>query len=175
LIKCLSLRHINILTPNALKTIELRKKLNCQNDLVNSIVKNTQVGVLVFDEDNIYYENDYLLELLGYTNEDIKTLSIFDILSPIHVKDIIEALTNKTPIILQEFHILNKKNQTLYVKGSLNFMKDVENKLVAVFTFVDITKEKELSDKLLKESETLKKLLEEANLHALLFKIKNFV
>jgi len=173
LIKCLSLRHINILTPNALKTIELRKKLNYQNDLVNSIVKNTQVGVLVFDEDNIYYENDYLLELLGYTHEDIKTLSIFDILSPIHVKDIIEALTNKTPIILQEFHILNKKNQTLYVKGSLNFMKDVENKLVAVFTFVDITKEKELSNKLLKESETLKKLLEEANLHALLFKIKN--
>ena len=158
---------------NALKTIELRKKLNYQNDLVNSIVKNTQVGVIVFDEDNIYYENDYLLELLGYTHEDIKTLSIFDILSPIHVKDIIEALTNKTPIILQEFHIVNKKSQTLYVKGSLNFMKDFENKPVAVLTFVDITKEKELSDKLLKESETLKKLLEEANLHALLFKIKN--
>ena len=137
---------------NALKTIELRKKLNYQNDLVNSIVKNTQVGVLVFDEDNIYYENDYLLELLGYTHEDIKTLSIFDILSPIHVKDIIKALTNKTPIILQEFHILNKKNQTLYVKGSLNFIKDVENKPVAVFTFVDITKEKELSDMLLKQS-----------------------
>lgn len=158
---------------NALKTIELRKKLNYQNDLVNSIVKNTQVGVIVFDEDNIYYENDYLLELLGYTHEDIKTLSIFDILSPIHVKDIIEALTNKTPIILQEFHILNKKNQTLYVKGSLNFMKDIENKFVAVFTFVDITKEKELSDRLLKESEILKNLLEEANLYALLFKIKN--
>jgi len=137
---------------NALKTIELRKKLNYQNDLVNSIVKNTQVGVLVFDIDNIYYENDYLLELLGYTHEDIKTLSIFDILSPMHVKDIIEALTNKTPIILQEFHILNKKNQTLYVKGSLNFIKDVENKPVAVFTFVDITKEKELSDMLLKQS-----------------------
>jgi len=107
---------------------------------------------LVFDEDNIYYENDYLLELLGYTHEDIKTLSIFDILSPIHVKDIIKALTNKTPIILQEFHILNKKNQTLYVKGSLNFIKDVENKPVAVFTFVDITKEKELSELLLKQS-----------------------
>jgi len=138
---------------NALKTIELKKKLNYQNDLVNSIVKNTQVGVLVFDEDNIYYKNDYLLELLGYTHEDIKTFSIFDILSPIHVKDIIEALANKTPIILQEFHILNKKkNQTLYVKGSLNFIKDVENKPVAVFTFVDITKEKELSDMLLKQS-----------------------
>ena len=158
---------------NALKTIELRKKLNYQNDLVNSIVKNTQVGVIVFDEDNIYYKNDYLLDLLGYTHEDIKTLSIFDILSPIHVKDIIEALTNKTPIILQEFHIVNKKSQTIYVKGSLNFMKDIENKLVAVLTFVDITKEKELSDKLLKESETLKNLLEEANLLALLFKIKN--
>jgi len=158
---------------NALKPIELRKKLNYKNDLVNSIVKNTQVGVIVFDEDNIYYKNDYLLDLLGYTHEDIKTLSIFDILSPIHVKDIIEALTNKTPIILQEFHIVNKKSQTIYLKGSLNFMKDIENKLVAVLTFVDITKEKELSDRLLKESETLKKLLEEANLHALLFKIKN--
>jgi len=137
---------------NALKTIELKKKLNYQNDLVNSIVKNTQVGVMVFDIDNIYYKNDYLLDLLGYTHEDIKTLSIFDILSPIHVKDIIEALTNKTPIILQEFHIVNKKSQTLYVKGSLNFMKDIENKDNAVLTFVDITKEKELSDKLLKES-----------------------
>jgi diguanylate cyclase (GGDEF)-like protein/PAS domain S-box-containing protein len=137
---------------HTLNTIELKKKLDYQNKLVKSIIQNAKIGVLVFDMDAVYYANDYFFELLGYDFDELKALTIFDILSPIHVKDLIDAFANKMPILSQEFHVFKKDNKILFVKGTLDFIKNPENKDNAVFTFVDITKEKELSELLLKQS-----------------------
>ncbi|WP_337954069.1 sensor domain-containing diguanylate cyclase [Hydrogenobaculum sp. Y04AAS1] len=137
---------------HTLNTIELKKKLDYQNKLVKSIIQNTKIGVLVFDMDGVYYANDYFFELLGYDFDELKALTIFDILSPIHVKDLIDAFANKMPILSQEFHVFKKDNKILFVKGTLDFIRNPENKDNAVFTFVDITKEKELSELLLKQS-----------------------
>jgi FOG: GGDEF domain len=102
--------------------------------------------------DGVYYANDYFFELLGYDFDELKALTIFDILSPIHVKNLIDAFANKMPILSQEFRVVKKDNKILFVKGTLDFIKNPENKDNAVFTFVDITKEKELSELLLKQS-----------------------
>jgi two-component system cell cycle response regulator len=135
-----------------LNTVELKEKLDYQNKLVKSIIQNAKIGVLVFDVDVVYYANDYFFELLGYDFDELKALTVFDILSPIHVKDLIDAFANKMPILSQEFHVSKKDNKILFVKGALDFIKNPENKDNAVFTFVDITKEKELSELLLKQS-----------------------
>ncbi|MFP3159419.1 MAG: diguanylate cyclase [Hydrogenobaculum sp.] len=137
---------------HTLNTVELKKKLDYQNKLVKSIIQNTKIGVLVFDMDGVYYANDYFFEILGYDFDELKALTIFDILSPIHAKNLIDAFANKMPILLQEFRVVKKDNKILFVKGTLDFIKNPENKDSAVFTFVDITKEKELSELLLKQS-----------------------
>jgi len=129
---------------HTLNTVELKKKLDYQNKLVKSIIQNARMGVLVFDMDGVYYANDYFFELLGYDFDELKALTIFDILSPIHVKDLIDAFANKMPILSQEFHVSKKDNKILFVKGTLDFIKNPENKDNAVFTFFDITKEKVL-------------------------------
>ena len=158
---------------NALKNINIRKELNYRNELLKNIVENTQIGVIVFDIDNIYYTNRYFLELLGYEEDTIKEISIFDIFSPIHTKDLIEAFTNKRSILLQDFNLINKNNHLVYVKGSLTLTKDLSGKDIAIFSFVDTTQEKQLRDILTREKKILENILERANFGAFIFKLKN--
>jgi len=158
---------------NALKNINLKKELNYRNELLKNIVENTQIGVMVFDIDNIYYTNRYFLELLGYEEDTIKEISIFDIFSPIHIKDLIEAFTNKRSILLQDFNLINKNNYLVYVKGSLTLTKDLNGKDIAIFSFVDTTQEKQLKDILTREKKILENILERANFGAFIFKLKN--
>jgi PAS domain S-box/diguanylate cyclase (GGDEF) domain len=158
---------------NALKHINIRKELNYRNELLKNIVENTQIGVVVFDIDNIYYTNRYFLELLGYEEDTIKEISIFDVFSPIHTKDLIEAFTNKKSILLQDFNLINKNNHLVYVKGSLTLTKDLSGKDIVIFSFVDTTQEKQLKDILTREKKILENILERANFGAFIFKLKN--
>ncbi|GAB6078780.1 diguanylate cyclase [Hydrogenobaculum acidophilum] len=158
---------------NALKSISIRRELNYRNELLKNIAENTQIGVIVFDIENIYYANNYFFELFGYEEKEISQMSIFDVLSPIHTKDIIEAFTNKKSMLLQEFNLINKNNRLVYVKGSLIITKDLTNKDIAIFSFVDITQEKQLRDILTKEKKVLENILDKANFGAFIFKVKN--
>ena len=158
---------------NALKSISTRRELNYRNELLKNIVENTQIGVVVFDIDNIYYANNYFVELLGYEDKEIKQMSIFDVFSPIHIKYIIEAFTNKKSILLQEFNLINKNNRLVYVKGSLTITKDLNDKYIAIFSFVDTTQEKQLRDIIAREKRVLEGILDKANFGAFIFKVKN--
>ncbi|PMP89518.1 MAG: diguanylate cyclase, partial [Hydrogenobaculum sp.] len=158
---------------NALKSISIRRELNHRNELLKNIVEHTQIGVVVFDIENIYYTNNYFLELLGYEDKETKEISIFDVFSPIHTKDLIEAFTNKKSILLQEFNLINKNNRLVYVKGSLTITKDLNGKDIAMFSFIDTTREKQLRDIIAHEKRVLEGMLNEANFGAIIFKVKN--
>lgn len=158
---------------NALKSINIKRELNYRNELLKNMVEHTQIGVVVFDIDNIYYTNRYFLELLGYEDKEVKEMSIFDVFSPIHTKDLIEAFTNKKSILLQEFNLIDKNNRLVYVKGSLTLTKDLNDKDIAIFSFIDTTQEKQLRDMVAREKKVLEGILDKANFGAFIFKVKN--
>lgn len=130
---------------SALKESEerLRDLFNNVNDMIQSVDANG----------NFLYVNKSWLEILGYTEEEVKNLTLFDILREDqipHCQEVIRRLSEGESFEMVETVFVSKDGREIYVEGSVN--GKVENgKLVATRAiFRDVTQQKKMEAELIK-------------------------
>ncbi len=155
---------------NAIAKFEIKRELEQKNEILRFLAQEMPIGIIVFDMDKIYDTNPYTSELLGFDENTLKNMSIFEILSPRHVKDLIEAFNNEKNILIEELILFDSNYKEKIVKGSMfTFVQDNNKK--AIISFVDITEGRELLNKLETSQKLLNAILENANFGAFIFKI----
>lgn len=137
--------------------VEIRKLLEDQKKQQDIIVENSSLGILLIVDDKIIKANKPFIDLLGYSEVELKKLSIDDI-SSIEDSDLYDNLlqkslendTKKFSIVRKFF---KKDGQTLYGKTSMSSVMDANGEVeYSVAMIEDITYEK-ISEEKLKASE----------------------
>ncbi|MGW9685135.1 PAS domain S-box protein [Flagellimonas sp. 2504JD1-5] len=162
--------------------VEIRNLLENQKKQQDIIVDNSPLGILLIVKDKIIKANKSFVELLGYSELELKKLSINDI-SSLEDSNLYENLVQKSLeddskkfSIVRKFH--KKNGDTLYGKTSMSSLLDSSGDIeYSVAMIEDITQEK-ISEEKLRASEermaTLIKnlqtgiLLEDQNRHIVL-------
>ncbi|WP_420321441.1 PAS domain S-box protein [Flagellimonas sp.] len=162
--------------------VEIRNLLENQKKQQDIIVENSSLGILLIVKDKIIKANKSFVELLGYSELELKKLSINDI-SSLEDSNLYENLVEKSLeddsnkfSIIRKFY--KKNGDALYGKTSMSTLRDSNGDIeYNVAMIEDITQEK-ISEEKLRASEermtTLIKnlqtgiLLEDQNRHIVL-------
>ncbi len=123
---------------NELKLIE-------SETLFRSLAENTAAGIIIYDDKNIYYTNDTLSSITGYSKEELLKKSVIDIVHP-DFKDFVQKkikdrIHGKRKPEQYDIQLVTKKNKTIWVSGSaIPFF--YKGKPASIATIIDITEKK---------------------------------
>ncbi|SNZ01260.1 PAS domain-containing sensor histidine kinase [Flagellimonas pacifica] len=143
---------------------EIRKLLENQKKQQDIIVENSSLGILLIVKDKIIKANKSFVELLGYSELELKKLSINDI-SSLEDSNLYENLLQKSLendskkfSIVRKFH--KKNGDTLYGKTSMSSLMDSSGDIeYSVAMIEDITHEKISEEKLRASEERMATLI----------------
>ncbi len=144
--------------------VEIRKLLESQKKQQDIIVENSSLGILLIVKDKIVKANKPFIDLLGYSEVELKKVSINDISSledsTLYDDLLQKSLENDTKkfSIVRKFH--KKNGDTLYGKTSMSSVLDSKGEIeYSVAMIEDITHEKISEEKLKASEERLAKLI----------------
>ncbi|MEB3283321.1 MAG: PAS domain S-box protein [Lyngbya sp.] len=141
----------------------LQKLFDNAPDLIQSVAA----------DGRILFVNKTWRNILGYTEADLKSLSIFEVIHPDHYNDckqVITSIQNGMSSVNKEVNFLTKDGRTIWVEGNVNGIFQ-DGKLIATEgIFREITERKQADEKLrqtLKELSDFKFALDQAALVAI--------
>ncbi|WP_136467680.1 PAS domain-containing sensor histidine kinase [Flagellimonas onchidii] len=144
--------------------VEIRKLLENQKKQQDIIVENSSLGILLIVKDKIIKANKSFVELLGYSEIELKKLSMNDISSledsNLYDNLVRKSLENDTKkfSIVRKFY--KKDGGTLYGKTSMSSITDSNGEIeYSVAMIEDITHEKISEEKLRASEERLATLI----------------
>ncbi|MEX0314805.1 MAG: PAS domain S-box protein [Allomuricauda sp.] len=144
--------------------VEIRHLLEKQKQQQDIIVENSSLGILLIVKDKIIKANKSFVELLGYTELELKKLSINDISSledsNLYDNLVRKSLENDTKkfSIIRKFY--KKDGDTLYGKTSMSSLTDSSGEIeYSVAMIEDITHEKISEEKLRASEERMATLI----------------
>ena len=138
--------------------LEAAKKIKEEENKIENFLNNSVQIIQSFDKNGkIVFVNDAWRELLGYNNEDLKSINLFDIISDdyknhcsVIFKDVLEGI----PAFDIEAEFNSKSGEKIHLKGNiLPLMKDGE--LIATHAFFNDIGKFEKVTKKLKEHEAI--------------------
>nr|WP_299383026.1 PAS domain-containing sensor histidine kinase [Allomuricauda sp.] len=144
--------------------MEIQKLLEDQKKQQDIIVENSSLGILLIVDEKIIKANKSFVELLGYSEVELKKLSMNDI-STLEDSDLYDDLLRKSlEDDTKKFSIVRKfrkKNgKTLYGKTSMSSVLDAKGKIqYSVAMIEDITKDKIADEKLRASEERMATLI----------------
>ncbi|WP_223826710.1 PAS domain-containing sensor histidine kinase [Flagellimonas sp. S3867] len=144
--------------------VEIRKLLENQKKQQDIIVENSSLGILLIVKDKIIKANKSFVDLLGYSELELKKLSINDI-SSLEDSNLYEDLLQKSLeddtkkfSIVRKFY--KKGGDTLYGKTSMSSLMDSSGDIeYSVAMIEDITHEKISEEKLRASEERMATLI----------------
>lgn len=132
-----------------------RDLLDNANDLIQSV---DHTG-------SFLYVNRSWRETLGYTEEDVKTLKVFDVISPVckgKCTDFFQRILQGEKIPRVEVQFIAKDGRAIDLEGSINSCVVEGAPMVTRGIFRDITERKIIERELLQSEERYRKLFENA-------------
>ncbi len=144
--------------------VEIRNLLENQKKQQDIIVENSSLGILLIVKDKIIKANKSFVELLGYSELELKKLSINDI-SSLEDSNLYDDLVQKSLeddtkkfSIVRKFY--KKNGDTLYGKTSMSSLKDSSGDIeYSVAMIEDITHEKISEEKIRASEERMTTLI----------------
>lgn len=148
---------------------EIKQLLSEQKKQLNIIVENSPLGIVLTDKGKIIRANHTFLEMLGYTETELKQLHVRNISSPEDREKSTELMEKMSSGELDYFTIIKryvrKDGSELLAKTSVNAFKGRTGEIEYQVAMVeDISEQRNLElqkEKLLKELETSNKGLQE--------------
>lgn len=144
--------------------IEIKQLLEKQKKQQDIIVENSSLGILLIVKDKIIKANKSFIELLGYSEVELKKLSLDEISSledsNLYDNLLQKSLENDTKkfSIIRKFH--KKNGDTLYGKTSMSSLLDAKGDVeYNVAMIEDITQEKISEEKLRASEERMTDLI----------------
>lgn len=144
--------------------VEIKKLLEDQKKQQDIIVENSSLGILLIVNDKIIKANKSFVDLLGYSEIELKKLSLNDI-SSLEDSNLYEELLEKSIkddtkkfSIIRKFY--KKNGETLFGKTSMSSVLDAKgNTEYSVAMIEDITGEKIAKDKIRASEERMTTLI----------------
>ena len=122
--------------------IELNK------EICRELIDNVLSGLAIIQNQKLVYANRSLADIIGYSLEDMLTLSSDDFMSMIYPDDrnkilgaIIDGVSNNKLPLRQEFRIIRKDGNIVWLDSRANFIK-FQGKSAMQIAFMDITNRK---------------------------------
>ncbi len=160
-------------------TKKLQNKLKQSEERFKGIFKHSPIGMALVDINGKYLEvNESVCEILGYSNEELETLTFQEITYPEDLKadlEFKEMLDNgKTSSFSSEKRFVKKNKSILWTHISVSIEKNTKNEIkYYIVQIIDISKRKQIEkeNKLLIEENNKNKIIqlnEAKNLYRLL-------
>lgn len=95
------------------------------------------------------YVNKKWKEILGYSDEEIGNLSVWDIIREDHQKtcqNVFSELLNGNDFVSVETVFLTKSGESVYVKGNVDISKNQDGSVSTIGFFRDVTLEKQVNE-----------------------------
>jgi two-component system sensor histidine kinase/response regulator len=126
------------------------EKLRQSENMFRTLTENTTAGIVIYDEEHFLYANPAILEMLGYTEEEMKKMHFWEVVYP-YDRDLVKERGRKR-IHKQEdiprryeFRLLTKSGEVKWIDftaGYINF-NGIDAGLGSAF---DITAQKQAMD-----------------------------
>ncbi|SHG69757.1 PAS domain-containing sensor histidine kinase [Flagellimonas flava] len=144
--------------------VEIRKLLEDQKKQQDIIVENSSLGILLIVNDKIIKANKSFVDLLGYSEVELKKLTINDV-SSLEDSNLYEDLLRKSIeddtkkfSIVRKFY--KKNGETLYGKTSMSSVVDADGNIeYSVAMIEDITRKKIAEEKIKASEERMATLI----------------
>ncbi|MEM9648043.1 MAG: PAS domain S-box protein [Bacteroidota bacterium] len=144
--------------------VEIRKLLEDQKKQQDIIVENSSLGILLIVDNKIIKANKSFVDLLGYSEIELKKLTINDI-SSLEDSNLYEDLLRKSIeddtkkfSIVRKFY--KKNGETLYGKTSMSSVVDADGNIeYSVAMIEDITRKKMAEEKIKASEERMATLI----------------
>ena len=120
-------------------SIPYKQLLDNANVLIQSITP----------EGEFLYVNKKWKEVLGYSDEDVSSLSVWDIIREDHQKDcqrVFSKLFEGEDFVSVETVFMKKSGESVFVKGNVNVAKSQDGKFSTIGFFRDISLEKQVNE-----------------------------
>ncbi|MEK6152189.1 PAS domain S-box protein [Flavobacteriaceae bacterium 3-367] len=148
---------------------EIKQLLNEQRKELDIIVQNSPLGIVLTDKGKIIKTNRTFIELLGYSEAELKQCHVRDISSPEDVQASKELMERMNKGEIDNFSLIKKyikkDGSQLLAKTSVNAFKNMEGEVVYQVALIeDITEQRNLElqkERLLKELEASNQGLQE--------------
>lgn len=149
---------------------DITEQQNIRNKYESLIENATDIIFETNKEGRIIFANDFTIELLGYTREELYGIEIKELILPEYrdlvLNQYIQQAKFKNDLDILEFPILDKKRNQLWISQKITVNKDQEGKILSFFGIArDISQlkniEKEIQEreiKYKKYNDTLNKL-----------------
>lgn len=149
--------------------MEISHLLTEQKRQLDIIIENSPISIALIEDGRVVKANKTFLDLLGYSETELKKLSVNDISSPEESAESVRLLALMESGELDKFsitkHYIRKDGTTLLAKTSVNAVKDVDGSVAYEVAMIeDITEQRNLErqkEKLLKELEASNQGLQE--------------
>ena len=137
-----------IFVQNIDKIMKLKKDKKKQRVLITNIFRKASSGIAVVDKDGIFIKfNQSFYETMGYDKAELKEKNFLNIFTEEFNSDIKEEHYELFKIrkkISKEYMILSKNGEYIYILASSTLIKNENGKLLRLFIFENITKQKKL-------------------------------
>ncbi len=145
----------------------------------NSLAENIHDGLTIIENNNIIFLNDRIVEITGYSREELKGMTEFDLVVPEDKKKLEGSYDKvwKSNTARKElgFWILTKGGQYCFITNRYTHLKKDEDTVITFILTTDTT-ERKISEKLLKESEEkYRDLFENAPFSIILYDLRGNV
>ncbi len=130
------------------------------------IFNNSGVGVVVIDKDNNWLQiNDHFCNMFGYTEDEIRHMSLYDLTHPddrgLSKDRITQVFSGEAENLRFEKRYLNKDGNVIWASLSLSPLRDMDGNLEASMgVIIDITEMKEMQEELLTAKEFVDNLID---------------
>lgn len=142
---------------NLYKQLEQMLQNWAYHDIVNAFINSPNMGIIIYQE-KVIYANNYAINLLGYTEEELYKMSSLDFVYHEDRKKVFEnykkRLRGKKFSQIYEIRYIKKQGSVIYVQCLTNtiFFKGIYSGLIV---FYDITSKK--------HAENLREILKQSN------------
>ncbi|SIQ41812.1 PAS domain-containing sensor histidine kinase [Maribacter ulvicola] len=149
--------------------MEITELLSEQKKQLDIIVNTSPLGIVLSDTEKIIKVNHAMTNLLGYSSQELITMNIAEITATDNVEESKRLMQRIYDGEVDEFTVskkyINKSGETLYLKVSLNAVKNTRNETRFVLGMLeDITKQHEAEVKLKAEREKYSDIIANMNL-----------
>ncbi|MFI8604683.1 PAS domain S-box protein [Cellulophaga baltica] len=147
---------------------EIKELLANQRKQLDIIVENSPLGIILTDNEHIIKANNAIVNLLGYSIEELKKQSLDAISSSEHTTESQKLMQKMDDGELENFSVvrtfIKKNGKQLFTKTAVSAVKNQQGEIdYKVIILEDITKELEAEEQLKASENRLSSLI--ANLH----------
>lgn len=157
--------------------LEKRKKgikLDQDQNLLGTITHELPIGIYRTSiEGNIIYANQALANMLEYSMDEIKDISVSSLYATDNDRD--EKIKSLKTISNQELNLRTKTGKIITVKDTLKVVKNEDNEIIYLDGILEDITEQKKAEKALKESEARYKILTDLTIEGIIIHKKGII